>query len=506
MNKKLQQWLTFKNLSLFFLIIYLVSLIPILWIGIYNYPTADDYSIGSNSRQAWAASHSIIQALYQAILRAVEDWLTWMGYFTSNFLMALPPSVFGEKFYALTTVIMVGAISLSTVYLLHQILVKFLGADKDITRCITWITLLFTIQCMVGRVEAFYWYCGAANYMLTHAMAIWFYGLLISQAVNRETDKAGKRIFACIMTSILGFLVGGGNQMTALNAAIILVVAAGWLTLKKNWKRNRMVIFPMASFYLGFLLNIAAPGNWVRAEGASGMNPIKAVFISLLYGLEYCMSQWTDWTVIMMFLLLIPLFWRAVDKICFTFSYPLIVAWFAFGLVSAMRTPPLFAVGNIGAARLQAVTFTMYMLTAVLCEGYVIGWFKKRYREEKRPSEKKNPLEEKQLSKNAAIYMGGCLMFLFFGAALTVAAEPHYYTSTSAFTDLVNGSAKAYGQALEERSVLYNSGEKDIMVEPLPAQPVLLYFSDITTDKEDWQNRGLCRYYGLNSVVVQEKK
>ena len=110
-------------------------------------------------------------------------------------------------------------------------------------------------------------------------------------------------------------MLGKGNVDLAgvLRIAVrILVVAAGWLTHKKNWKRNRMVIFPMASFYLGFLLNIAAPGNWVRAEGASGMNPIKAVFISLLYGLEYCMSQWTDWTVIMMFLLLIPLFWRAV--------------------------------------------------------------------------------------------------------------------------------------------------------------------------------------------------
>lgn len=495
MRKKIQSWLTFKHLSILLLVLYLVSLIPMLWIGIYNYPTADDYSIGSNSHQAWVASHSLFQVLYHGILRAIEDWKIWMGYFTSNFLMAIPPSVFGERFYALTTAIMVGAISLSTAYLLHQILVRVLGADKYITRCITWLMLLFTMQCMVGRVEAFYWYCGAANYMLTHAMAIWFYGRLISLTLKKER----KKLLSGMLTAFLGFLVGGGNQMTALNAAIILAAAIVWIGLKKSWKANLAVLLPMLAFYVGFILNIAAPGNWVRAEGASGMNPIKAVFISLLYSLEYCLSDWTDWTVLVMFLLLIPLFWRAVDGTDFSFPYPLIVVLFSYGLVSAMMTPPLFAVGNLGAARLQAVTFTMYMLLAILCEGYVIGWFKKRY------WESRSLVEGGQMPWETIVYIGGCAVFLLFGGALTVISEPHYYTSTSALTDLANGSAKEYGKALEERSILYNSGEKDIVVEPLPTQPVLLYFSDITTDEKDWQNRGLCRYYGLNSVVVRKQ-
>ena len=72
-------------------------------------------------------------------------------------------------------------------------------------------------------------------------------------------------------------------------------------------------------------------------------------------------------------------------------------------------------------------------------------------------------------------------------------------------TDLLNGSAKVYGQALKERAELYNSGEKDIIVEALETEPKLLYFSDITDDTEDWQNRGLSRYYGLNSVRKNKK-
>lgn len=498
MNKKTEEillkYVTAKNLSWFLKIMYFISLIPVFAIGIYNYPSADDYSIGSNCRQTWVASHSLFQTLWQGILRAVEDWLIWMGYFTSNFFMAIPPCVFGEKFYALTSVIMVGALSLSTGYLLHQIFVNVFQADKYISRCVIAILLFFNIQCMVGRTEAFYWYCGASNYMLTHTVAILFYGMLISLVV-----KPRKRpYFFCLITSCMGFLAGGANQMTALNVAIVLFVAAGWLTWKKKWKRNNSIMVPMVFFYIGFILNIAAPGNWIRAEGTNGMNPIKAIMVSLSYCLEYCLGEWTDWSIILMMIMLIPLLWKLVSNTTYRFQCPLLIVAFGYGLVSAMMTPPLFAVGNIGAERLQALTFTMYMLVLVLCEGYVIGWIQKKYYSR---MEKANT---KQLSLDTIVCVVGCILFLFFGMVITIIPMPHYYTFSSAMTDLLNGNAKAYGEALEERAVLYNSGEKNIVVEPLPAQPILLYFSDITSDTGDWQNRGLSRYYGLDSVVVED--
>ena len=490
----LQKYITPKNLLRFLVIMYFLSLIPVFVIGIYNYPSADDYSIGSNCRQAWVTSHSLIQTVWQGILRSVEDWLIWMGYFTSNFVMAIPPCVFGEKFYAFTTVIMVGAISLSTGYLLHQIFVNVFKADTYVSKCIIAILLFFNIQCMVGRTEAFYWYCGASNYILTHAISIFFYGMLISLVVKRKE----KRVLFVFSTAFMGFLAGGANQMTALNVAIVLAVAAGWLTWQKKWKTNKKIIIPMVSFYLGFVLNIAAPGNWIRAEGTSGMNPVKAVLVSLSYGLEYCLGEWTDWSIILMLIMLIPLFWRLVSNTKFEFSYPLLVVAFGYGLVSAMMTPPLFAVGNVGAERLQALTFTMYLLVLVLCEGYVIGWIQKKY------YKRVENVDIKKFPVDTTICIAGCLLFFFFGMAITIIPNPHYYTFSSAMTDIVNGSAKAYGEALEERAILYNSGEKNIVVEPLPTQPVLLYFSDITSDAEDWQNKGLSRYYGLDSVVVEE--
>lgn len=487
-SELLEQKITPRVVALFFFGVYLISLIPMFVIGFYNYPAADDYSIGSNARQAFVASHSVIQAIWAAMVRAAEDWMVWMGYFTSNFFMALPPSVFGERWYAMTTIIMVGSISLSTGYFLYQLFVKVLKAEKNISKAVIYILLFFTMQCMVGRVEAFYWYCGAANYMLTHSLLLCFYGMLISLMVKKH-----KKSFV-LFTCLVGFFAGGGNQMSALNGAIISGIFLVYLIVTyKKTKRGGMII-PLFSFYLGFLLNIVAPGNWVRSEISSGMNPIKAILVSLLYGVDYCLSQWTDWSILLMMIMLIPFLWKVVQKTEFKFSYPVPVILFAFSLVSAMMTPPLFAVSNLLAARLQAVTFTMYLLILVLAEGYAIGWMQKKY------FMKKPETEQEKIKADTIIFVCSCMLFFGAAATLVVMENPHYYTSSSAMTDLINGSAKQYGDILKRRAQLYNSGEKDLVVEPLTVYPQLLYFSDITEDTEDWQNRGLCRFYGLNSV------
>lgn len=499
LGEKCKRWVTPKRLSVFLTIVYMAGLIPLLWIGYYNYPSADDYSIGSNCRQAWVATHSVLATVWAGIVRAAEDWLDWMGYFTSNFLMAIPPSTFGERAYVLTCWIMIVMLSLSTMYLLRTVFVKVFKADKHVSNCVIMLMLFITVQCMVGRVEAFYWYSGAANYILVHSFCMFFYGLLISAVY----DTGKKRIFDLTAASVLGFLVGGGNQMTALNGAIVLLVVIGFLTVQKKWKEYKGHIVPIAFFYIGFILNVAAPGNWVRAEGTNGMNPIKAVFVSFYYCLDYCLSEWSGWPVLLLVLILIPLFWKMVGRSEFQFRYPLIVVLFGYCLVSAMMTPPLFAVGSMEAARLQALTYTMYILVLTLCVGYVTGWVRRKA--EASSERKEQTAKDTYFSVNEIWCILVCLLLFAFASVITVIPEPHYFTFSSALTDLANGSAKAYGDAMKERAVLYNSGEKDVVVEPLTAQPALLYFSDIKEDPEDWENRGLCRFYGIDSVRVEKK-
>ncbi len=493
-NERIKKWVTPKRVAVMLTAVYVASLIPLLWIAWYNYPSADDYSIGSQSHQAWVGSHSLFRVLGAGIARAVDDWCNWMGYFTSNFLMAIPPSTFGERAYVLTTWIMLGMLSLSTMYLLYAVFVKVLKGDKLISHSISMIMLFITVQCMVGRVEAFYWYSGAVNYIFVHGMSLFFYGLLIGCAC----DKGKKRIWELVLASVLGFFVGGGNQMTALNAAVVMLAAIGFLIFLRKQKKYKSLFIPIGVFYLGFILNVAAPGNWVRAADATGMNPIKAVLVSFYYCLDYCLSEWSGWSVLVMVIVLIPLFWHLTQNTKFQFHCPLIVVLFGYCLVSAMMTPPLFAVGSIEAGRLQALTFTMYILVLTLCVGYVTGWVRKKM-------EARGSLYQNQQFASWQIWcLLGCILFLTAGSVLTVIPDSDYFTWSCALTDILNGSAKEYGDALAQRAELYHSGSSEVEVEKLPVQPQLLYFSDIKSDPNDWENRGLCRFYGLKSVVVKE--
>ena len=511
-----------KVLAIFLTITYVISLVPLLWIGLYNVASADDFGEASRAHVTWVNTHNVFATIFAGILNGLEDWVEWMGYFTCNILMATSPIVFGEKNYWIVAFLMVGGLSVSTIYLLYMLFVKVFGFEKYSAISLIMVMVFLTVQCMPldARVEAFYWYSGAVNYIFVHSMANFFYGLLLSLYVHR--DK--KQTWRIVGTSILGFFVGGGNQMTMLNVAIVLLIAICLLSYQRKWKQSKMIIPPVVFFFVGMILNIVAPGNFVRSSGANGMNPIKAIVVSLYYGLELGVSEWTTWPILVSLLLIAVFAWKATKQVSFSFPCPLLIVLLGYGLTSAMMTPPLFAVGNMNAGRLQALVYVMYILIATLSIVYVVGWCRHKmasvcHRTD--TSVRNNAAKTTQgvthgvnhdamkttqkFTTNEQLIIISLLMVLFFGGILSVIPTREYFTFTEALVDLRSGEAKAYYDANCKRMEKYHSmNEGVIIVDPIKEQPKLLFFSDITTDSEDWQNRGLARYLGVDGVVVKD--
>lgn len=496
--KKIDRWIlkliTPKVLAFFLSIVYILSLIPIIMIAGYNYPSADDYTNGYSGYLAFNETHSITAVLLEAFRRAVNEYQVWRGCFTSSFLSALPPSIFGEQWCFVTTVIMLLLLSGAVIYLFYCILVKVFGADKYVSHCISMLVLFMAVQCMRSgeRTEFLFWFSGAINYAFIHGLEMFFAGVLISLACEKEK----KSVLKLIMASVLAFLVGGGNQMSALNALILLVTTALFLTKQKKWKEYKRLLIPMGVYLISMIISVAAPGNWVRAQASDMMNPIKAIFVSFYYCLDLALSDWTSWPVIVMMTMTVPLFWHAAGKTKFKFPYPLLVVGYGYCIVSAMMTPSLFAVGNIEAGRIQALTYWMYILLLALSVGYVTGWCRKKY-----------GTGSDEFSYGMRWCLLGCLVFLGFGSMLTIIPEPYYYTTTSAITDLVNGKARGFAQEMEDRIEVYKASQGgQVVVEELYNQPELLFFSDVKTDSEDWENQGVAKYYGLASVLMQKRE
>lgn len=494
-TNKILNYITPKRMTIFLWIVFLLSLIPLVWIGFYNHPSADDFSESLLAHQAWNDTHNIFSVLAAAAGKAYGDYFEWMGYFTSNFLMAIAPSLFGETMYVITTPLLLVLFILSTRYLFRQILIKAIGMEKYYAESITLVVLFLLIQCMVidGRTELFYWYCSGSGYTMSHAMCMWFFGLLISFYYDENSSKLkkGLKIFGI---SVLGFFTGGGNMLTALNSVIVVVLMLLFWAYNHKFKEMvncRLLLIPSAFNIYGLMCSVLAPGNSTREAITTGMPPIKAIFVSFYDYLYYGIDRWLTWPVVLMLLFLVPVFWRGLDSCKYEFKYPILVIILGCGLTSAMMTPSLYAIGNADAGRLQAMTYIMFIMTLFISEGYVIGYLRRKLIVETNGD---------SFSDNSKMLMLFILVLFAFFSMLTVIPDNHYFAYSSAITDLANGSAREYSDALYERTDMYLSGEKDIVVTKLPAEPKLLFFADLGGDYNEWARKSLCRYYGLNSL------
>ena len=508
MMDKIRSFLTVRRICILLAAVYILLLIPLLYIGIYDRAGADDFSEGYTTYLTFMQTGSFLKTVGAAARHAVHDYLNWMGYFSSTFIMALHPGVFAPALYGLTPLILIGSLTAGVLFLFETLFTRVFGTSRELSLSVAFIVLIITTQNLPGANEAFYWFCGGCNYTLFFGLALIFLGLMLrlrypagpKDAASKQGGK--KRIVLCVITSLRGFFVGGGNYMTALCLAMVLAAAPVFAYLTDNRERkgrkgpDPLLLVPAAAFAAGFLMSCFAPGNSTRESISTGMGAVKAVLTSLYYFFDMCVDDWTGWAVIAGFILLVPFFVKAALETDFSFKHPLLVFLFGYGLVSANVTPPLYAVGNIQAGRLQALFFMQYIPVMVLCWFYAIGYTVKRFGIKSEGSSIPGI--------RAALVL--CL-FILFGSALCVKVDPYYFTSSAAAADIANGSAARYAAALDERTRIMEAGKgEDLVFEPLPDEPYLLYFDDMMEDTKDWRNGAVARYYGMSSVSVKGRK
>lgn len=252
---------TEKKIAVFLTLVFLMGLIPVMLIARYNYPCADDFGFSAYSHIAWKETHSLLQVLKGAVTTVKERWLGWQGTFSSIFVMALQPAVFGENAYSLVPWIIIGAMSLSTLFLLNVIIRKVMLVRTPVFICVSMIYLIFALECMIDKTQGFFWFNGAAHYMIPHSVAVILCGLMI--LLLMEDGHRLKRMFLACLASLF---VGGGNYVTGLIAVILFVAAFAAVIIMKKVRKVKILFPPFVFFVIAFAVNIFAPGNMVRQE------------------------------------------------------------------------------------------------------------------------------------------------------------------------------------------------------------------------------------------------
>ena len=532
-------------------LLYFLSLLPLLIISRYNYPCADDYSMNVASHAAYQAAGGGIAGWFAVIGASLSEvgrfYRTWQGNFTGVFLMTQAPSIYGESRYGVGTWIVLALLTAGTLFLGYVLFRRVLRIQSKLYLCVLFLLLFATVQCMPtreARVQGFFWYNGAIYYMGLYGVALFYVGLLLLLYIGFEAGRKIAMVITTVIASLLGFLLGGANYLTALSVVLISVLIcflycfSCFISKKSSdvsshkafcLKPLLYLAIPTVCSVIGLLVSMLAPGNTVRSTTLGGLSPVKAVLVSFLYSLRYIIDEWMTWPVLLMLAAIAPVCWMlagdVLRKDCGSsgtsnkgtntpgsFSHPVIAVILGLGVMSANITAPLYATGNIEAGRIQAIFWAQSLLIIVLLEFYLIGWMRSvlvKARETSNDVESggasvQEGSETIGMSSVSIKYIASCAALFIFGSALCVQANPDYYTFTSALQDLRSGAAVQFAAEQKERLiVLQDASVEDAVLSELSVNPDLLFFSDITEDPAEWTNDAMARYYGKRSVMME---
>ena len=465
-------------------IVYAVSLIPIFAASVYAFPQADDWSYSWRTHLAWVDTHSLLAVLKGAASAVAEAYMNWQGTFSSIFLMSLQPGIWGERYYAAVPFFMCGLLTFATLFFLFYVLK---GTDRSCRIIFSMAVLWLTVQEIRCKPAAFYWYNGAVHYIVPYCFFLIF-GVLILK--NLQKEKTGWISF--LFSLLLAVMIGGGNLVTALLAFVCLAGGLLILLMIKRRKRLWCVAVPFAVNATAFGVNILAPGNWLRQDAAGEpSNPAVSVLRSFYYGFFY-IGEWTDETVLLMILILIPIMIRMAGQLRFRFPLPGVVALFSFCLLSSMFTPMDYAVHTVNIGRVKNIIFAMYILLLSLNLLYVTGWYVKNV--QKRDVAQKG----ERLSGKEGICFYGLLAVFVFQLALVSAAEPQRFTSVLAVKELSDGTAEKFGTAAWNNIQILKQEGKEAIIEDVPKDSLLLTSRD---DIDQW-HFGAKMYFRKEHVTI----
>lgn len=474
-----------KTYSYTMIILSFIYLLPLAAISFYNRPSADDFNYSWRTYQTLKQGGGFFALIKSAFDTTIYYWHNWQGLYTSAFVLSLQPGIFGNSAYALTGLLMLFLIMGSTVYAAYYLCVKLLDSSKLNGIFLGCMMSFLMIQFMPSSVEGLFWFNGTMNYGLFYAILLLLICGLVKIAL---TQTPGIKLL--ILPILWGFLVEGGNHVTAFISILTVLFFAGISIYTKN--RRKTCFYSVITLVMAvcFLFNVLSPGTKVRQAGHSGPGAVASIYLAIRYGTQ-AISSWLSLPLLFVLLLSLPVIYNTAvqfqRKKEFRFANPLLVCAASVAFICAMFCPPIYAMGVPGAGRLYDVAYYCFIFLVFANVFYICGYLARVF------AERKQPLTEMNAYKHPAVIL--LLIALFI-----VGLDSWSY---EALGELASGEAKVYAAEADEREkAVTQSTDSTIEFYGFSERPELLFFSDITPDPKDWSNSAYARYYGLDSVSI----
>lgn len=240
--------------------VFIIELIPMLLIARYNFPSVDDFGFGKVMKQALEERLTVRPVISRIAGEIYRNYMEWEGRSAAVFFNCLQPASFGEKFYFIVPYIMLSLLTIADLFLCNVIFGKFFGANRREIIIISIVWLSISIQLLPSAVQAFYWYTGAAAYVIFYSLSLVHHALLL---LYIKEENKWKNISYIILNSFLVFMVARGEYTSGMLILLCYIMLICVLIVNKN-KKWRALCIPFFVFVCNFAATVKAPGNTVR--------------------------------------------------------------------------------------------------------------------------------------------------------------------------------------------------------------------------------------------------
>lgn len=482
----------------------LLALIPLFRLTIYAVPYYDDYNFGRFARAAIEQEQSKWAAISGALDCSRTQWYAWQGTYSSIFFMTLMPAVWGEQYYFLGPVFILLLLLAGSMVFTHVILRKVFGMEQWISLAIQAVITIAEFMFIYSAQSGFYWYNGGIHYVGMHGFGLLF--LSVAICLERAEGRTAKGLLFTASV-LLAMITAGSNFVTALQGLLCLLTIL-LVSVVVERRRTGLWLLPSTLVYIiGFGLNVAAPGNSVRARSyvGWGYGPLESIGRSFLEAVKH-IPEYTGPVVLMVMLLLVPMIWQAVKSTDYRFRYPGIVLALSFCLYATGYTPSLYSLGHAGLSRtLNAVKIT-YLLLLFLNEIYWIGWLRQLLEKRAEQTTGQLTIQKWAIRNGAAAWW----FYVLIGVACLVifrasSNQAGHYSSYGAYYYVHTGEAYNFHQEYLERVAILSGPEKDVQLPDYQFRPWFLCMGEISEDADNEANRSLAMWYHKDSVTLKEK-
>ncbi len=506
----------YKLIFFCLVLVFIITMLPIIEISAYNFPSADDFIFALPVKSALENGGGFLGAINAAVQNARTNYIEWQGTFFGTFLLSLNPLSYTHNGSTIYPYILMFLFSFGVVFFVDcyfKIFIK--NTDRFCGLSTGLLIAIYCLQFVPRAVDGFFWFTGAVVYTGMFSLSLILFGGCF-RLLKSEKYIPLKLFTACLFA----FLLASGNFITTVsNTMVLFFIAVYAFTLKNKTQyktafKRCVIIF--VSHMAGFAITVLAPGNFARISltGAQNGGTFFSDVVVRSFKLMFETAlMWTGLPLVLLCVSLVPLFYMIVKKQDFTFRYPLLFIGVFFVCVTALWSPYLFPYIGVyiafdTALRVTNLLFYSYIFFVIASVYYIVGYlynFLQRMFEGENFSfaDIQDVIAKKCIKKVLGLWYFAVVVLVFLWFALS---GHHGLTSYIANRDVNDGTTTAYKNEQQAFFDQLNDPEtQSVVIDDFTVFPYLLWSYESNTKPAHWTHwlPFIQNYYGKNEISVR---